>query len=193
MPLRPSRRAETIAYDDYVTAGGYNGAKEKGLLRSEGKEYVVQEVSLLLLLIYRPRFFSSFADPASTPHLQSVPLRMAQVTQTRHRLFKSDDCSHGGKGRLWPAVQSELLETRTGACAGRRPRPLCCSARWRSRGGQALAASRCCCAPPAGGQPHGPLALRPLAAVSACSAWPLGWCRGMSCSSASTSERSGLE
>ncbi len=34
-------RAETIAYDDFVACGGENGAKDKGLMRSEGKEYVV--------------------------------------------------------------------------------------------------------------------------------------------------------
>ncbi|MFQ3614997.1 MAG: DUF933 domain-containing protein, partial [Cyanobacteriota bacterium] len=36
-------RAETVAYQDLVTTGSLNAAKEKGLLRSEGKEYVVQE------------------------------------------------------------------------------------------------------------------------------------------------------
>lgn len=36
-------RAETIAYDDYIACGGEKLAKEKGLLRSEGKEYVVQD------------------------------------------------------------------------------------------------------------------------------------------------------
>lgn len=34
-------RAEVIAYDDLVAAGSWNGAKEKGRLRLEGKEYVV--------------------------------------------------------------------------------------------------------------------------------------------------------
>ncbi len=34
-------RAETIAYSDYVTLGGENGAKDKGKLRLEGKEYEV--------------------------------------------------------------------------------------------------------------------------------------------------------
>ncbi|MBU0945978.1 MAG: redox-regulated ATPase YchF [Proteobacteria bacterium] len=34
-------RAETISYDDFVACGGENKAKEKGLMRSEGKEYVV--------------------------------------------------------------------------------------------------------------------------------------------------------
>lgn len=36
-------RAETISYDDFVACGGENGAKEKGLMRSEGKEYVVAD------------------------------------------------------------------------------------------------------------------------------------------------------
>lgn len=36
-------RAETIAYDDYVTLGGESGAKEKGRMRLEGKDYVVKD------------------------------------------------------------------------------------------------------------------------------------------------------
>jgi GTP-binding protein YchF len=36
-------RAQTIAYDDYVTLGGEVGAKEAGKARDEGKEYVVQD------------------------------------------------------------------------------------------------------------------------------------------------------
>jgi GTP-binding protein YchF len=36
-------RAEVIAYDDYVACGGEAGAKEKGLLRLEGKEYEVRD------------------------------------------------------------------------------------------------------------------------------------------------------
>jgi ribosome-binding ATPase len=36
-------RAETIAYDDFISLGGENGAKEAGKLRQEGKEYVVQD------------------------------------------------------------------------------------------------------------------------------------------------------
>ncbi len=40
-------RAETIAYDDYVSLGGENPAKEAGKLRQEGKEYVVQDGDVL--------------------------------------------------------------------------------------------------------------------------------------------------
>ena len=36
-------RAETIAYSDYVEKGGETGAKEAGLMRLEGKEYIVAD------------------------------------------------------------------------------------------------------------------------------------------------------
>ncbi len=36
-------RAEVIGYEDYVEAGGEQGAKEAGRLRLEGKEYIVRE------------------------------------------------------------------------------------------------------------------------------------------------------
>jgi len=41
-------RAETIAYQDLVATGSTAAAKEKGLIRSEGKEYVVQEGDVML-------------------------------------------------------------------------------------------------------------------------------------------------
>jgi len=41
-------RAEVIAYADYVACGGENGAREKGLMRSEGKEYVVADGDTIL-------------------------------------------------------------------------------------------------------------------------------------------------
>ncbi|HCF29879.1 MAG TPA: redox-regulated ATPase YchF, partial [Cyanobacteria bacterium UBA11049] len=41
-------RAETVSYKDLVATGSMNAAKEKGLVRSEGKEYTVQEGDVLL-------------------------------------------------------------------------------------------------------------------------------------------------
>ncbi len=41
-------RAETIAYDDYVTLGGESAAREAGKLRQEGKDYDVQDGDVLL-------------------------------------------------------------------------------------------------------------------------------------------------
>lgn len=41
-------RAEVIAYDDLIKCGSYNIAKEKGLIRSEGKEYIIQDGDVIL-------------------------------------------------------------------------------------------------------------------------------------------------
>jgi len=41
-------RAETIAYDDYFRLGGETGARDAGKLRSEGKDYVVQDGDVML-------------------------------------------------------------------------------------------------------------------------------------------------
>jgi hypothetical protein len=41
-------RAQTIAYDDYVSLGGEVAAKEAGKARDEGKEYVVHDGDILL-------------------------------------------------------------------------------------------------------------------------------------------------
>ena len=43
-------RAETIAYDDYVTLGGENPAKEAGKMRAEGKTYRVKDGDVLHFL-----------------------------------------------------------------------------------------------------------------------------------------------
>ena len=41
-------RGETVGYDDFVANGGWKGAREKGVVRSEGKEYVVVDGDVLL-------------------------------------------------------------------------------------------------------------------------------------------------
>jgi ribosome-binding ATPase len=41
-------RAETIAYDDYLNHAGEQGAKAAGRMRSEGKDYVVQDGDVIL-------------------------------------------------------------------------------------------------------------------------------------------------
>ncbi|PXX49529.1 redox-regulated ATPase YchF [Aquitalea magnusonii] len=43
-------RAQTIAYNDFVTLGGEAKAKEAGKMRSEGKEYVVQDGDVMNFL-----------------------------------------------------------------------------------------------------------------------------------------------
>jgi len=41
-------RAQTIAFDDFVSLGGEVAAKEAGKARDEGKEYVVQDGDILM-------------------------------------------------------------------------------------------------------------------------------------------------
>lgn len=41
-------RAEVVAYDDLIACGAYAAAREKGLVRSEGKEYVMQDGDVVL-------------------------------------------------------------------------------------------------------------------------------------------------
>jgi hypothetical protein len=41
-------RAETVSYDDFVRLGGWKPAREQGLARAEGKEYVVQDGDVML-------------------------------------------------------------------------------------------------------------------------------------------------
>lgn len=41
-------RAEVVAYSDLIACGSYVAAKEKGLVRSEGKEYVMEDGDIVL-------------------------------------------------------------------------------------------------------------------------------------------------
>ena len=41
-------RAETVGFGEFVDNGGWKGAKEKGVVRSEGKEYVVKDGDVML-------------------------------------------------------------------------------------------------------------------------------------------------
>jgi GTP-binding protein YchF len=41
-------RAETIGYDDFIACGGEAGARDAGKLRSEGKDYIIQDGDVML-------------------------------------------------------------------------------------------------------------------------------------------------
>ncbi|MCK9479476.1 MAG: DUF933 domain-containing protein, partial [Firmicutes bacterium] len=41
-------RAEVVSFDDLVSCQGMSAAKEKGLVRSEGKEYIVCDGDVIL-------------------------------------------------------------------------------------------------------------------------------------------------
>lgn len=41
-------RAETISYNDFIENNGWKGGKEKGVVKSEGKEYIVKDGDIML-------------------------------------------------------------------------------------------------------------------------------------------------
>jgi ribosome-binding ATPase YchF (GTP1/OBG family) len=41
-------RAETVSCQDFLALGGWKGARERGAVRSEGKDYVVQDGDVML-------------------------------------------------------------------------------------------------------------------------------------------------
>ena len=43
-------RAQTISYQNLIDAGSISNAKNKGLIRSEGKEYIVNEGDVMEFL-----------------------------------------------------------------------------------------------------------------------------------------------
>ena len=42
-------RAETVAFNDLIRSGSFKEAKEQGILRIEGKDYVVQDGDVLTI------------------------------------------------------------------------------------------------------------------------------------------------
>ena len=53
-------RAEVVDWETLLECGGYNGAREKGKVRSEGKDYVIKDGDVVLL---RQRFFGCGCRP----------------------------------------------------------------------------------------------------------------------------------
>jgi hypothetical protein len=41
-------RAETVSYEDFAANEGWKGAREKGAVRAEGKDYVVKDGDVML-------------------------------------------------------------------------------------------------------------------------------------------------
>ena len=41
-------KAEVVSYNDFISAGSWAGAREKGLARLEGKDYIVEDGDIML-------------------------------------------------------------------------------------------------------------------------------------------------
>jgi GTP-binding protein YchF len=65
-------RAQTIAFDDFITYKGEAGAKEAGKMRAEGKEYVVKDGDVL-------NFLTSKAHRASNDSLKSRSCQQSPI------------------------------------------------------------------------------------------------------------------
>ena len=60
-------RAQTISYQNLIDSGSIVNAKNKGLLRSEGKEYVVKDGDIIhFKLMYKNNWLFIFKDYHST-------------------------------------------------------------------------------------------------------------------------------
>jgi len=70
-------RAETIAFDDFVTLGGEAKAREAGKLRAEGKGYVVQDGDVMHFCIVSYSIFRSCR--AQSRHVAQAVLDCART------------------------------------------------------------------------------------------------------------------
>ncbi len=82
-------RAETVAYDDFVRVGGWKAAREQGLARAEGKEYVVRDGDVMLFR------FSSLAEPVrADPAGGTSAAERAPASRCLPRLQMADGGEH---------------------------------------------------------------------------------------------------
>ena len=57
--MKKDSKAEVIAYEDYIKSGGESQAREKGLLRLEGKEYIVKDGDVMHLNLQTDEDYSA--------------------------------------------------------------------------------------------------------------------------------------
>ena len=48
---RRVRQAEVIGWEDLIASGGYGGARDRGLLRIEGRDYVVRDGDVITIRV----------------------------------------------------------------------------------------------------------------------------------------------
>jgi ribosome-binding ATPase YchF (GTP1/OBG family) len=44
-------KAEVIGWDDLIASGGYTGARDRGLLRIEGRDYIVRDGDVITIRV----------------------------------------------------------------------------------------------------------------------------------------------
>ena len=75
-------RAETVSFEDFVNLGGWKPAREKGAVRSEGKEYVVHDGDVMLF-----RFnVRELNESANSPLSSENGLAVSESNRDDHRI-----------------------------------------------------------------------------------------------------------
>ena len=82
-------RAETVAFEDLKACGSMAAAREKGLIRSEGKDYVVKDGDIILF-----RFTMGWSKFPSSRHTRSLPC-VKGGGPAKGRVGGIDECSKG--------------------------------------------------------------------------------------------------
>ena len=77
-------RAETVAFDDFVRVGGWKNAREQGLSRAEGKEYVVADGDVMLFR-FNPRNPRRVAPTIASASRLSSALTKAYSSSAPHQ------------------------------------------------------------------------------------------------------------
>ena len=101
-------KAETVAYDDLVACGSVAAAREKGLYRMEGKEYVVADGDVLLF-----KFNVLARGSGYSMKMRWISAAILRLRQRHHQqqasldggqVFAGDRASRGDSGVAAAAV-----------------------------------------------------------------------------------------
>ena len=89
-------RAETIAYDDYVTLGGEAGARDAGKMRLEGKDYVVADGDVMHFRFATSRLSASAIATARVTSADAVADGAEVLVDAEHdqHEFRDDAREH---------------------------------------------------------------------------------------------------
>ena len=109
-------RAEVVNYQDLLDCGSYAGAREKGLVRMEGKEYVVQDGDVILTL-------SEKAGAGRKVRKAHVPSGVIESIRVLADTTAVEIYVNGGEvvfsSRYYPETQEQTVKVEAVECNGK--------------------------------------------------------------------------